>query len=335
MLKMTMTMNRIISLLIITTLALTSCDQKANLDSKTEIGKLNDLLQKYEEPSQFFSISSDSIVHVIGEKGTVININPSDLITENGHPIVDNIEVELKELTNQNQMFRTNAQTVSNGKLLVSGGAYFINIKTKGQQVKLKPNKTLKVEFPKLAENEMTLFYGQRDSLGQINWDSVPKKFEKKPKLVSVRCTFCGDKNCLHSRMATPEEAELEDKLYTAIELSNLGWINCDRFLEIENKTDLMVNFGLVEKISTANIYLIFEDINSVMQTCLINDNDKVKNNTFKNIPTGSKVRLVAYTLKDDKIFTYSSRMTIKENQTLTLVFKETNENDFKTLISN
>jgi hypothetical protein len=135
--------------------------------------------------------------------------------------------------------------------------------------------------------------------------------------------------------MATPEEAELEDKLYTAIELSNLGWINCDRFLEIENKTDLMVNFGLVEKISTANIYLIFEDINSVMQTCLINDNDKVKNNTFKNIPTGSKVRLVAYTLKDDKIFTYSSRMTIKENQTLTLVFKETNENDFKTLISN
>jgi hypothetical protein len=232
-------------------------------------------------------------------------------------------------------MFRTNTQTVSNGKLLVSGGAYFINLKSKGQQVKLKPNRKLKVEFPKLDENEMTLFYGQRDSLGHLTWDSVPKKFEKKPKLVSVRCTICGDKNCQYSRMATPEEAELADKLYADIELSNLGWINCDRFLEIENKTDLIVNFSPSEKINTANIYLIFKDINSVMQTYCINDNEKFNNNTFKNIPIGANVRLVAYTLKENKIFTYSSNMKIKENETLTLAMKETNSNDFKTLINN
>ncbi|MBK6836760.1 MAG: hypothetical protein IPG89_21875 [Bacteroidetes bacterium] len=195
-------MNRIITFLTIATLLLASCNQKTNIDFKTEIEKLNDLLQKYEEPSQFYSISTDSIIRVIGEKGTVININPSDLITENGKQISDSIEVELKELTDQNEMFRTNTQTVSNGKLLVSGGAYFINIKSKGQKVKLKPERKLKVEFPKVDENEMTLFYGQRDSLGQLAWDSVPKKFEKKPKLVSVRCTICGVKNCQYSRMA-------------------------------------------------------------------------------------------------------------------------------------
>lgn len=328
-------MNRIITFLIITTLALTSCNQKPNLDIKAEIGKLNDLLQKYEEPSQFYSISSDSIVKVIGEKGTVISINPFDLITENGQQIGDSIQVELKELTDQNQMFRTNTQTIANGKLLVSGGAYFINLKSNGQQVKLKPDRTLKVEFPKLVENEMTLFYGQRDSLGQLTWDSVPKTFEKKPKLVSVRCTICGDKYCQYSRMASPEEAELADKLYAEIELSNLGWINCDRFLEIENKTDLIVNFSPSEKINTSNIYLIFKDINSVMQTYYINDNEKTNNNVFKNIPKGANVRLVAYTLKENKIFTCSSNMTIKENETLTLAMKETSDNDFKTLIHN
>jgi len=328
-------MNRIITFLTIATLVFTGCNQKTDIDFKAEIGKLNDILQKHEEPSQFYSISTDSIVRVIGTKGTVIIINPSDLITENGQQISDSIEVELKELTDQNEMVRTNTQTVSNEKLLVSGGAYFINIKSNGQQVKLKPDRKLKVEFPKVDENEMTLFYGQRDSLGQLTWDSVPKKFEKNPKLVSVRCTICGDKNCQYSRMATPEEAELADKLYAEIELSNLGWINCDRFLEIENKTDLIVNFSPSEKISTANIYLIFKDINSVMQTYFINDNEKIANNTFKNIPTGSNVRLIAYTLKEDKIFTYSSNMTIKENETFTLALKETNGNDFKTLINN
>lgn len=328
-------MKRIITFLTILTLAFTSCNQKPTIDIKAEIGKLNDLLEKYEEPSQFYSISTDSIIRIIGEKGTVININPSDLITENGQQISDSIEVELKELTDQNQMFRTNTQTVSNGRLLVSGGAYFINIKSQGQQVKLKPDKTLKVEFPKLVENEMTLFFGQRDSLGQLNWDSVPKTFEKKPKLVSVRCTICGNKNCDYSRMATPEEAELADKLYAEIELSNLGWINCDRFLEIENKTDLIVNFSPSEKINTANIYLIFKDINSVMQTYYVNENGKENNNIFKDIPKDSKVRILAYTLKENKIFSFSSDIAIKENEILTLAMKETSEVDFKTLINN
>lgn len=328
-------MNRIISFLAIVTLSLTSCNQKPNIDIKGEIGKLNDILKKYEEPSQFYLISPDSIFKVVGKKGTIIIINPSDMITETGQQISDSIEVELKELTDQNQMFRTNAQTVSNGKLLVSGGAYFINIKSNGQQVKLKSDRTLKVEFPKIVENEMTLFFGLRDSLGQLTWDSVAKTFEKKPKLVSVRCTICGNKDCKYSRKVTPEEAELADKLYAEIELSNLGWINCDRFLEIENKTDLIVNVPASEKINTANIYLIFKDINSVMQTYYIDENEKKNNNVFKNIPKGANVRLVAYTLKENKIFSYSSNMVIKENETLTLAMKETSDIAFKALITN
>ena len=135
--------------------------------------------------------------------------------------------------------------------------------------------------------------------------------------------------------MATPEEAELEDKLYAEIELSNLGWINCDRFLEIENKTDLVVNFSPSEKINTANMYLIFKDINSVMQTYYVNENGKENNNVFKDIPRASKVRIVAYALKENKIFSFSSNIAIKENETLTLAMKETSEVDFKTLINN
>jgi hypothetical protein len=94
-----------------------------------------------------------------------------------------------------------------------------------------------------------------------------------------------------------------------------------------------MINFSPSEKINTANIYLIFKDINSVMQEYFIDE--KKTNIAFQNIPVGAHVKLVAYTLKDNKIFTYSSSITIKENQTLTLSMKETSDNNLKTLINN
>jgi len=331
-------MNKIITLLTIATLAIISCNQKTAIEIKAEIEQLNGLLAKYDAPSEFYKFTSDSVVKVIGKKGTVITINPVDLMTENGKQISNIIEVELKEICNQHQMFLSNTQTVSNGKILVSGGAYFINIKSQGQQVKLKPQKTLKVEFPKLVKNKMSLFYGKRDSLGQLNWDADPKTFKnKKNKNLYYFCSeekynYCCNGN--HKKL-TKEEADLADKLYDEIELSNLGWINCDRFLEIKNKTNLNVNFAPSTKISTANIFLIFKDINSIMQTYHINENGKEHNSIFKNIPKDANVRLIAYTLKDNKIFIYSSDITIKENETLTLEMKETSAINFKTLLNN
>ena len=39
--------------------------------------------------------------------------------------------------------------------------------------------------------------------------------------------------------------------------------------------------------------------------------------------------------LKDNKIFSYSSNMTIKQKETLSLTMNETNEKDFKNLFNN
>ena len=324
-------------------------------NDKADIAKLNESLKKYAEPSQIIKVSADKPSVITGRKGTKISINPNDFVTESGKPLGQNIEVELKELTNQGQLLRANAQTVSDGKLLVSGGAYFICMISNGEQLKLKDGKTLNVQFPKLSDKEMALFYGQRDDLGQINWQKATETFKSKPQqprpatdsAVTVRKKNKSDIDAIMDYVdsgdttTTPEEREtmvkrqkeykVSQKVYDAIGIAKLGWINCDRFLEIEDKTDLYASFNPQDSVKNANVYLVFKDINSVIQAYYYSD----KSPQFENMPVGYRARLIAYTVKDEKIFAYSTDLTITKGQKLTLNLNEINDKDFKKLISN
>lgn len=354
-------MKNILGLLIIATFGLSSCnsnptssDNNSTPDAKTEIGKVNDFLKQYEEPSQTFKISADNPTQVKGKQGTIISINPTDLVTENGQPVGKNIDVELKELINQEQLLRTNAQTTSNGQLLVSGGAYFINMTSDGQQLKLKDGKSLSVEFPKITSNEMSLFYGQRDTLGQLNWQQAEQKFESKPKknvkidakavpIPSEMDALLGYIEHESNRTLTPEEKKkieeqkknsaLTDKVvYKAVKLKQFGWINCDRFYDIPNKTNLQYVFSAKDSIVSANVYLVFKDINSVMQSGYFSFRDKEYNSGFQNIPVGAKTQLIAFTIKNGKTYAYKSDLIIKANETVQLTVKETSQDQIAKL---
>lgn len=360
-----MTMKISIGLLLISAIGLTSCshqqtsatDLSTTVDIKADAKKLNNLLAKYEEPSQTFQVPSSKATQVKGKQGTIISINPDDLTTESGEPLGNNIEIELKELTNQSQLLKTNAQTISNGQLLVSGGAYYINLTSDGKQLKLKEGKTMDVEFPKITDNEMSLFYGKRDSLGTIDWKQASETFKSKQSPPAQQQPITKSKTRKQSDMEallgyiadttaaepmTKEEKEkiqrvnkVYEKVYSAVKIGSFGWINCDRFLEIQNKTDLFVNFNSTDSINSANIYLVFKDINSVMQTYYFTYNGKTRNEGFTDIPVGSKVRLVAYSIKDEKVLSYASDIIIKDKQTMTLALKETSDDELKKLLNN
>lgn len=360
-----MTMKISIGLFLLAAFGLTSCnnqqttpvDKSPTMNTESEAKKLSDFLAKYEEPPQLFKVLSSKPTQVKGKQGTTISINPNDFTTESGEPLGENIQIELKELTNQTELLKTNAQTVSSGQLLVSGGAYYINMTSDGKQLKLKKGKTLSVEFPKLADNEMSLFYGQRDSLGGMDWKQATQTFKVKPAKPEQQQTVTKTTTKKKSEMEalldyierdsssvpmTKEEKEkmervnkVYEKVYSAVNISSFGWINCDRFLEIQSKTDLIVNFNPSDSISSANIYLVFKDINSIMQSYYFSYNGKTINEGFRNIPVGYNVRLVAYTIKDEKVLSHASNMTVKDKQTLTLAMKETNDIELKKLFNN
>ncbi len=314
------------------------------LDIKSKIKEINDNLSIYEEPSQTFKIIGGKPTKIIGKLGTIITINPKDLVTEDGKLIGNNIELELKEMINQEQLLRTNAQTLSNGQLLISGGAYYINITSNGNQLKLKDGKNLSVEFPKITNDEMTLFFGNRDSLGQINWQQSVKNIKLKPKrkvkFVSKEeklpmtingVVFGYVKPTKQQRRVIDEQMknlENEKSVYEAIQLNKLGWINCDRFASVKNKTKMTCIFNTKDRIETAKLYLVFKEINSVMSiNYFLNENNEHPP-CFDNIPVGEKVKLIAFYFKKGKTFSFKSDLTIAMTDTVNIIFKESNSDE-------
>jgi hypothetical protein len=314
---------------------------------KAEAKRFCDFFKIVDEPSQFYTVPANQIKEVKGNAGTIILVNPDDLATLTNKPVEKPVEVELKELINQEHLLKANAQTVCNGKLLVSGGAYFINLKSDGEPVKLKPGRALSVKFPKLTEEPMTLFTGHRDSLGQMQWQQRKQVFNPDGMQQAWRDSrntivqYDGDILEIDTlpkrkpKQLTEKEKQVTEaykKVYAAMEIQSLGWINCDRFYNIPDKTRLSIK--LDEHVPFASIYLIFDDINSIIQTHYGATQNGTSNPGFEDVPVGAKARLVAFSLKDEKMMAFSSPITIKKNETVTVSLKEASDDELKRMMS-
>lgn len=368
-------MKRITSLLLYFFIIFLSCENPDKPTSKTdsvpqqEAGVLNGYLKKFEDTPQTFTVSSSKPTKVKGKKGTTIFINPSNLETVDGKPVEEKIQVELKELTSQQELLRANAQTVSNGQLLESGGAYYINMTSNGKQLKLKSGKSLSVVFPKLTNKEMSLFYGQRDSLGQMNWVSVDaqlivnqrseptvpavtqKTAKKKSDIDAIlEHIESGDTTILPVKYTEKEREEMErakveeekrdaanrtvQRFYEAIDIQTFGWINIDKLLEEYDKTNLIVSINPADSVVEAAIYLLFKDINSVMQRYYFDPAKAGGTQIFEELPVGSKTRLIAFTAKEGHGYAFSADIILNKDQKVNIAFKPVTEQEFKNLLS-
>lgn len=323
--------------------------EKQTVTLRTEAKKFCDFFKTYDEPSQFYTVPALQTKEIKGNAGTVITVHPEDLTTLSNQPVEKPIEVELKELTKQEQLLRANAQTVCKGRLLVSGGAYYVNLRSEGQPLKLKPGKGLSIRFPQLTDAPMSLFAGYRDSLGQMQWQQRNQTFKSDALQDAWRDTrnkmvqYDGDIleiDTLPKRRPKQESVKEKqsrkeyEKLYAAMEVQSLGWINCDRFSNIPDKTNL--NVQIVDpsnKLTFASIYLLFEGINSIMQTHYGATPNGVSNPGFNDVPVGAKVKLIAFSLKENKMFLYASDLTIKRQESVSITLKEANEAELKKLL--
>ncbi len=134
---------------------------------------------------QTFIVPAKKTVEVKTKGGLKLTIDPSALESEEGEPVSGSIIVQIAELTNSEAMFKANATTVSNGRLLVSGGSYYVGLESNGKKLKIKSRQSIKAIFPKLAENEMELFYGRRNQEGSMNWmrANEPLEFIQEPTI--------------------------------------------------------------------------------------------------------------------------------------------------------
>ncbi len=294
-----------------------------------KITSINELLEGNQINKQIFKLSNKDKRIIIAKNGLKIDFNADQLTTEDGTPLDDLINVEVVECINYTDFIKSNIRTTSNGRLLISGGAYNITMFSNGKLLKLKEGDSLTVYLPRFSEDEMSLFYGQKDSINQITWQNVNRALsvEEIPTLMAeviVDSISRVDEIFLDtiSRFNNPVENKIMEMVdtiarfnyYDPIKIKILDWLNCDRFFDQNQVTNLDYTIETSQDTLVVKVLLIFKDINSLTSSYFIKSRKSIYYEGFQNIPLEANVRIVAVGIINNQIYGFSKDIKIQEN---------------------
>ncbi len=141
------------------------------------------LLLKTTVPSTFHDVKSTEPVTLSGRQGTIVNIPASAFVNANGIPVTGLVQIEMKEVFTRSEMLLSNLPTISNGKLLESGGVVYLDAKTMdGEEVSVAPGKSISIQFPSGPPAAgMQAFAGNYDAAGNMNWIAMDESNQEIP----------------------------------------------------------------------------------------------------------------------------------------------------------
>lgn len=119
-------------------------------------------------------------------------------------------------------------------------------------------------------------------------------------------------------------KSEITQEEYSryAFTTSNLGWINCDRFVRAKNKTKFKLK---IKDAKGADVKLVFKSISSILPS-----KKRGVYTDFGDVPTNEEVVLIAIKKVEDKLFLGIKETTTKPIDELDLDFNEVSVDQLK-----
>ena len=233
-----------------------------------------------------FTINTSQDAMITGPEGVIVLIPAHSFILPGGKQTAD-VTIKLWEFLTMDDIVMAGLYTTSAGRLLETGGMIYINASCEGNCLKLLRSSKIIVKFPVFEKLEdMQLFKGMPQP-EIIDWKSTvaPEAKKEPPVLPSFDEATQFD--------GAGDSANMS---YYVLEASGLGWINCDRFSEVQEKTDVAYTFVKGFK---GEAGLIFRDINSIMPgEFLPFSSNNIK---FYDVPKGMDAVLLIYGFSADK----------------------------------
>jgi hypothetical protein len=246
--------------------------------------------------------------------------NPKDeyiVITNNGTKITfpkkcfickDSVKLSISSFEDMSSIIFYELTTTSDNKILETGGMFNIKAENYRTGEDLILEKPYTIECISKKNNEsMSLFIGNEEENGIINWTIIEgaklsKKEKRKEKMI-IR-NVCPEIISDDGTITVLEDESYIDTIWMSVEdqttevlfsTMNLGWINIDKFVDIENVKDISIKVSEYKGVAYS---LIFYGINSVLKG--IYNNGKI---LFKSIPSNEKVSLVGIGSKNDRLY--------------------------------
>ncbi len=304
------------------TMIFTGCKDKKDQILTPKVNNPSATMEEFFENNgaqkQDFTINVDNaIVTITGEQGTKVSFPEDAFVDLNNQPVSGDIQIELLEIYDQATMLLSEKPTTSNGQLLVSGGEVFIGATANGETLQLSDDVTIKIELPAPptgTDNAMTLFTGSQGTsdTSQFNWVQVPNVVVNQNPVDSV---WIGQ-DTTNYFFYNPSTY-----IFT---YSQIGWINCDRFYN-STTTSMTINCnGIVTDNSNLRAFLVFHNINSVLQ--LWADYSTVGVMKSYNVPVGEQVTVVVFYFKDGKEYMDMKDVTITTDLSISVDLTEHSE---------
>lgn len=136
--------------------------------------------------AQIFKINPlrDTIIET--RNGIVFSVPANVFISKTGQALAEYIDLEIKEALTPLEIMKAGLSTTSNGKLLETGGMFYINARIGNENLSIDKNNPINASVPvNNNKKDMLLFKGERMADGSINWVD-PKPLKKKLSTVDI-----------------------------------------------------------------------------------------------------------------------------------------------------
>jgi hypothetical protein len=293
-----------------------------------------------EDDKQCFSFNPSIDETIITVSGNKFYFTPNAFETLSGVTIVNkNINICIWEFADKKSLVYSNLTTEADGKMLETAGSFNIVANYNGKELRLKKGELFTVEMPfNKSHPDMFTYYGDSKD-GLIDWsvdlnEPVMVNFgddlSNQTKEVEIVESEQFDEYGEVMDGEYYQESESEQAVnYYELSAGKLGWINCDRFYDSENTSPLMVRVNNAENMV---VRLVFRDINSVMPV-YSNSNHKDQYEAT-GIPSGERVLLLAYSVKDENAVFGYKEIIIGENEIENIALNTLSKRRFKSAVS-
>lgn len=257
-------------------------------------GDINRFFEAIAPEAQVFTFQAENGASIRTANNVQFNIPQNAFANADNDLVAGELRIEITEILKKGDMLLNRVSTESNEYLINSAGAFHIQVFQDANAVQLATDKELNIQIPIEGNysDDMELFYGERLADGSFNWLEADNDPEVQNN-VWVGEFFD----------SLSQEWGLSYDLYA----TQLEWINCDEFVSLDEGTKLSVEVPESYSDTNSVVYLVFEDLNAIMQ---MNWNDQEKIFTQNYIPLNEAVQLILIAEGADQRFYFSNLNT-------------------------
>jgi len=247
--------------------------------------------------------------------GSEIYIQANSFCYEDSSSLIPEAEIllEIFEYVRLTDMVLNKLSTLSDNKIIETGGMLNITGNSNNKSIKLRENKSIKIYFPSKPNGFFSFYSEGGKNHESVNWTIEKNQSHPVAQVRQDTSLFEGD-----TLNWNKNNAKLN-----VLSFNKLGWINCDRFLNFDNTTDIFVKVEGNYIDSSTFCSVILKSYNSIIPGKIISDNSM----RFFPLPINEAVTLFLISYKDGNYYMGIKDVIVKEKETysvnLELVTKE------------